>query len=311
MLKIIIPAIVFLILLLLFPSVCVQGAASGLCLWLDTMVPTLFPFLIITNILRDYHGIPLFEHLFSPILSRIFKTGSGGAYPVILGCLCGYPMGAKAVCDSLSGGRIQPREADYLITFVNNPSPVYMTGYVCLYILGREDLRFPLLMIILTVPAITAFIIRRLPGNRHAPGPVLLAAQLSRQNSGGSLNRCITDACDVLVKVGGFMMIFSVFSALIQQLPGIPAVAVCIIAGLLEQTTGLALLKAQAISAEIKTVLAMVFVCFGGLSILAQTYSIIHPQGLSVKKYIFGKIISGTAAGLLTLGWLYIARMFH
>ena len=155
----------------------------------------------------------LFEHLFSPILSRIFKTGSGGAYPVILGCLCGYPMGAKAVCDSLSGGRIQPREADYLITFVNNPSPVYMTGYVCLYILGREDLRFPLLMIILTVPAITAFIIRRLPGNRHAPGPVLLAAQLSRQNSGGSLNRCITDACDVLVKVGGFMMIFSVFSA--------------------------------------------------------------------------------------------------
>ena len=80
---------------------------------------------------------------------------------------------------------------------------------------------------------------------------------------------------------------------------------------LLEQTTGLALLKAQAISAEIKTVLAMVFVCFGGLSILAQTYSIIHPQGLSVKKYIFGKIISGTAAGLLTLGWLYIARMFH
>lgn len=338
MFKILMPAIVFLILLLLFPSICVEGAGSGLRLWLNTMVPTLFPFLVVTNLLREYKGIPLFERVFSPFLSRLFRIQPGGAYPVILGYLCGYPMGAKAVADCICAKRINRREAGYLLTFTNNPSPAYMSGYVCLYILDSKASRLPLLVITFLVPVITALFSRHFIFPRKKSGPAsrmlsssqasgrhflsdpsLKAMSISESEHGNDLSgtskaswdRCLTQACEVLVKVGGFMMLFSVISALVCRIPGLPPMAACIISGLLEQTTGLALLKEQSFSPKIKTVLAMVFVCFGGLSIAAQTYSVIHDQGLSLKSYFWGKILSGIIAALLTLGWIYIVAFLH
>lgn len=332
--KVLPAAFFFLILLLLFPDICVEGAKSGLLLWFNTIIPTLFPFILITNIVRDLGGIPLLERIFSPLISRLFKTGAGGAYPVVLGFLCGYPMGAKAVADSLSCRRISQKEATYLLSFTNNPSPIYMISYVAIFTLNAPGMKLPVMIIACLTSIITAFIFRcffyksprssRAPVKQKAwpfsgrlsalsvkakPSPSIFSKTEGTLNtapkpSQSFFDRSIISAFELLVKVGGYMILFSILAGCLTQIPWLPPIIACLLCGLLEQTTGLGLLKVQAFSLEIKTVLAMAMICFGGLSITAQTYSVIHLQGLSIKPYLFSKLLSGLIAAALAAVWL-------
>ena len=299
-------ALFLLCLLLAFPALCVEGAKSGLLLWFNTIIPTLFPFILVTNIIRDLNGIPLFERIFSPVLSRIFKTTRGGSYPVIIGFLCGYPMGAKAVTDSYSCGRISKEEANYLLCFTNNPSPIYMLSYVALYTLDDGHLRLPVIVIALLTAWLVSCVYRMLHyfTKEHMPAPKWTPTYRKAEAGQGLFDSSIMSACELLVKVGGYMILFSILSRCLMALPFMPPMATCVISGLLEQTTGLGLLKTQPFLPAIKTVLAMVFICFGGLSITAQTYSVIHTQGLSIKNYIISKILSAVIALGLTAAYI-------
>lgn len=292
--KMLAAALALLCLLLAFPALCVEGAKTGLLLWFNTIIPTLFPFILVTNIIRDLDGIPLFERLFSPLICRLFGTTRGGSYPVIIGFLCGYPMGAKAVTDSYSCGRISREEANYLLCFTNNPSPIYMLSYVALYTLEDGRLRLPLVVMALATALIVSMLYRLFHYFRKQHAPALQWTPVYRKAEAGHglFDSSIMSACELLVKVGGYMILFSILSRCLMALPFLPPTAACIISGLLEQTTGLGLLKSQAFAPAIKIVLAMVFICFGGLSISAQTYSVIHTQGLSIRNYILSKIVS-------------------
>lgn len=305
--KVLAAAVLFLVLLLLFPSVCVEGAKSGLLLWFNTIIPTLFPFILVTNIIRDFNGIPFLERIFAPLFSRLFKTGTGGSYAVVLGFLCGYPMGAKAVCDSLSCQRISRSQAAYLLSFVNNPSPVYMISYVALFTLESKSVMIPVIVIAFLSSVITAFIYRHSVFSITKPLEAMSLPSGPAVSDRNFFDSCMMSAFELLVKVGGYMILFSTLSFCICSIPGIPPLAACMISGLLEQTTGLGLLKAQSFSLQLKTALAMGLICFGGLCITAQTYSVIHSQGLSIKPYIIFKFISGLTAALLTAGWFMAA----
>ena len=108
-------------------------------LWLNTLLPTLLPFLILTGFLIHTDGI---EKIFSPF--RIFwNKGMGlscsGAYAFVLGMLCGYPMGAKIASDLYQYGKISKREAEYLLTFSNNASPALFDHLSCAYLPGRKN----------------------------------------------------------------------------------------------------------------------------------------------------------------------------
>lgn len=62
--------------------------------------------------------------------SHVFGTSPSGAYALLLGLLCGYPMGTKITSDLYGCGRISRREAEYLLTFTNHASPVFIYTYL-------------------------------------------------------------------------------------------------------------------------------------------------------------------------------------
>ncbi len=136
---------IFLILLLIFPGICRDGAKTGLLLWFNTMIPATFPFILTTNILNQMGGIKLFNKLFGKGISYIFKCSPNGAYAIITGLLCGYPIGAKTVSDSFSAGHISKDEAHYLLAFCSMPSPVYLMNYVLDASLKKSTLTLPYL----------------------------------------------------------------------------------------------------------------------------------------------------------------------
>ena len=93
--------ILFFLLLILNPQTTVSGASAGLLLWFHSIIPSLLPFMILSNLLVALNGISLFTNLFYPLTSRLFGISKNGSYALLAGLVCGYPMGAKACADLL------------------------------------------------------------------------------------------------------------------------------------------------------------------------------------------------------------------
>ena len=119
-----------LLFLLCYPKEALHASKNGMKLWLDTLLPTLLPFMILTNILIHTEGIKKIVHHISPFFKVFFDLSPNGTYVFILGLLCGYPMGAKLAADLYYAGKISRQEAEYLLTFCNNPSPAFLITYV-------------------------------------------------------------------------------------------------------------------------------------------------------------------------------------
>ena len=114
------------VILLFFPGLVFEGAKMGLNLWFFTLVPTLLPFMVFSNILIQSR---LIEHLlFLPGLftRKYLHLSPAGLYAFLCGFFFGYPSGAKILADLLKTDQIDPKEASMLFGFCNNVSPAFL-----------------------------------------------------------------------------------------------------------------------------------------------------------------------------------------
>ena len=60
----------------------------------------------------------------------IFNVPGEGAFPLIMGIISGYPVGAKIVTNFRKNNICTKEEAERLITFTNNSGPLFIIGTV-------------------------------------------------------------------------------------------------------------------------------------------------------------------------------------
>ena len=99
-----------------------------------------------------------FVGLLHPLLHRIYGTSRNGSYTIIMGFLCGFPMGAKTVDDLYARGMVTKREAEYLLAFCNNIGPVYFCSFV-LPLLNRQAV-LPYLFGMYGIPLLYGLVLR-------------------------------------------------------------------------------------------------------------------------------------------------------
>ncbi len=133
----IIICIFFLILLLLFPNQVIDGSHQGLLLWYQNILPLLLPYMLITNMLMAGNRLDNLHISLKPLHRPL------NIYPVvaiILGVLCGYPMGAKLVNDLYSSRKLSSSTSKLLLPLCNNASLMFIIGYVYNSILKKYDI---------------------------------------------------------------------------------------------------------------------------------------------------------------------------
>ena len=117
-------------LLLRYPGLSLQYALTGLTLWFEKMIPTLLPFMILSGILISMNLTERFVRLLHPLLHCLYGTTPNGSYTMIMGFLCGFPMGARVAGELRRKGRLSREEAQLLLAFCNNIGPIYLLSFV-------------------------------------------------------------------------------------------------------------------------------------------------------------------------------------
>lgn len=295
--------------MLALPKVVFEGAASGLLLWFNTVLPTLFPFLIITGLLIGTNAIYLIAKVIHPILGSLFHISAPASFAVLGGFLCGYPMGAKIASDLASSGHISKTEGEYLLSFCNNTSPMFVISYIFLQNLNRPNLAGISLAILIFSAVCSSFLFRHfiyrrqnpsLSTERLSPGNAQTSSEANSLTFLGILDQCIMNSCETITKVGGYIIVFSILSALMRELPFSGFLWNCLILPSLEITGGIQMLCSQALPFSAQYILIMALTSFGGLCAVFQTQCMVQDNRFSLFFYIIEKLITALVTSLLT-----------
>ena len=298
--------------MLIFPQAVFSGAEEGLLLWFQIIFPTLFPFLVVTSLLLSSGGLNLITRLFGGLFRRIFRVTQNGAFAVLAGFLCGYPMGAKVTADLLRAEKISDREARYLLSFCNNTSPVFIINFIVWKTFGDERLMLPTLLILIGSPVLMSFIFRRiyLKGRHPFPEPSAALKEKKTRFDFSVLDSCMMNSFEAIVKVGGYIILFSVLLSLLEELSG-QNIILLAAAPALEVTNGILLLSSSVSDPGLRYAAVLGLTSFGGLCSAAQTKCMLERTGLSVIPYIIQKLTTAAAASLLSFIYLALFSPFH
>lgn len=296
--------VLLFMIMLVCPKAVFTGASEGLLLWFQIILPTLFPFLLISNLLLMTGNIHYISSAFGTLLSRLFRVSSNGSFAVIVGFLCGYPMGAKTAADLTDSGYISREEGQYLLSFCNNTSPVFILNFIVWKTLKNDRLLLPSLFILILSPILVSFFTRK----KYLRKQRCFQNQKSPQHQKGNwsfqeIDNCIMNSFETLVKVGGYIILFSVILTLFQSIPfSLPALNYML--PVLEITNGIVMLGNMKLPFLIQYPAILALTSFGGLCAAAQTQCMVQNAGLPILPYLIEKLAAALTASLL--GILYI-----
>lgn len=294
-----------IVLLLRYPTLSLEYAYIGLNLWLTKMVPTLLPFMILSGIMIRMDLTESFVRLLHPMLHTLYGTSKNGSYTIIMGFLCGFPMGARIVGELYEAKRLSHEESSRLLYFCNNIGPIYFLSYV-VPVLAIERPFIPFL-IMYGIPLLYGLVLCRVVPlfQRAQRQAVRQAADTKIQNKNphmpllSAIDASVLSGLIGIAKLGGYMVFFNLLNIVFVPFHHVNTALLNVYRCILEITSGIDH-SGQSLCCAI-----LILLPFGGFSCIAQTYSMISRTDLSVRPYIFHKVVQ-TALTALCYFILYI-----
>ena len=277
--------------LLLFPANCLSLALNGLNLWFERMIPTLFPFMVLSGIMIRMNLTGAFVKILNPILGKLFRLNHSCIYCIVVGFLCGFPMGAHVASQLYEEKQISRPEASLLLAFCNNIGPIYFLSFVLPTLTIKKTL--PFLFGMYGLPFLYGLFLRyTIYKNEVSPKIRQISPKSTSVSLLQALDESVFRSLYSIAKLGGYMIFFN----LLFILPSLISKLLCFnhtlsnlftgcMGCLLEITGGIGLLGNQA------PFFVLCVLPFGGLSCIAQTFSMIKNTDLSIMEYGMHKMI--------------------
>lgn len=263
-------------------------ASEGLNLWFHKMLPALLPFMILSGVLIRMGLSDNFAKIFSLILQPVFRLSDSCIYTIVMGFLCGFPMGARVTAENLEQKRITDKEAELLLAFCNNIGPSYLLGFVFPYFHIKEINAW--LCLFYLIPLLYGLFLRhtRYRSIRfHKNTDHISCSQMGFLKA---LQQSILSSLVSQASLGGYLIFFNLLKLpmeflmellLPMEFEPMKPFLYCF----LEISGGIITLPAKQFAAA--------FIClqFGGLCCMAQTAAMIQDTRLKLKSYAIHKIL--------------------
>lgn len=268
--------LIMLVLILEGKAVAV-GVTEGITLCVKSVIPSLFPFFVLTSYMNPYligAQFPGVTHL-----GKFLKLPIGQESLLLLGLIGGYPVGAQLIADNYRRGSLERRNAAILMGFCNNAGPAFIFGITGS--LFQQPVVPWILWIIHLISAILTALL--LPRCTRQQSTVPDSVQLT-------LPQALQKGLIICSSVCGWILLFkailTVFKKWFATLLG-EYMYICF-SGMLELSNG-CLQLSNVMSPSLRFILCAAFLSFGGLCIAMQTLSVAASLGFGL--YLPGKVI--------------------
>lgn len=253
------------------------GASTGIELCLQAVIPSLFPFFVLTSVLTSAFMGSSFCFL-QPFF-RILGVPSGAESLVLTGFVGGYPVGAQTVASAYRDGYLSKASAERMLAFCNNAGPSFLFGMIGMQFSDRNQVL--LLWGIHLLGAVFAALL--LPNQDTTPIKPIKGQRFHISNA-------VMSSVKVMGVVCGWIVLFRIVIAFLRRwfLWLLPQPVQVAFTGLLELANGCCELN-QIENDGLRFVICSGMLSLGGLCVTMQTVSV--TGGLSLKPYFLGKLI--------------------
>ena len=196
-----------------FPDRALTAGQSAMEVCLRSVIPALFPYLVCSGYLSASGIMTVFSRYLSPLMRPIFNVSGCGAAAFVLGSVSGYPVGAVVARDLFLSGSCTKNEAERLLAFCNNSGPLFIVSVVGIGFLGSASVGQTLYISHLFSAVLTGIILRTFSKKDSASLKALPSATAKIKNTPALLGGVIDSAVFTMLKICGFVVFFSVFSA--------------------------------------------------------------------------------------------------
>lgn len=294
---------VFCLLLILRNSdIAIRHMSHGLRLCATTVVPSLFPFMVISELIVSSGAIRAVGGLIAPPCRKLFGISAESASAVILGMLCGFPIGAKSAVSLYKKGRIDLDELEHVLTFSNNPSSAFLISAVGVSMFGSRSFG----VLLYTISIISAVFVGIAGGmlrgrNKAAPPTEAKRPTNTPASKAGisAFTSAVTSSALSMLNVCAFVVFFSALVGTLESIlspADLPDGLLALGFAFFELTSGV---WRAASAGPLGAYICAFAVGWSGLSVHFQIMSLCTVEGLSFKPYIFSKIAQGVSNVLL------------
>ena len=289
-----------LFLLLIYSETAVNYMRKGLTLCATAVIPSLFPFMIISELIIKSGIGQIISRIFRLPMKLIFVVNESAASAFILGALCGFPIGTLTLVKMLDRGEISKRELERMMTFCNIPGAAFVISTVGASLLGSLKLGilifFSIVVSSLIIGIFCRFIYRKDDYRNRTSPPINIKITVN------DFTDSVRSSATSILNVCAFILFFSTVVGCIGSIikgVGISETALAFICGIFEISGGVSAAAALSIREQAAPLCAFI-AGWSGISVHFQLMSLASGRNISFKPYIIAKTAQGVLAALIT-----------
>lgn len=280
-----------------------NSISYALNIWVNNLIPTLFPFFIISDILINYRFIDYIPKIFKKMCKFLFNVTDNMITILILSIISGFPSNARNTRTLYDNGDISLDEANHILIFSHFSNPLFILTTVAIFFFNDRNVGFILLISHYLSNFLLGVLFR---GYFSHNGKIEKKTISNKINFGNVFIGGLKKSIDTILLICGIVVIFLLLSSIINDTFNFNIYNSMLIKGILEITIGIEALGKLNISMVYKAVIASCFLAFGGLSVHMQVMSQIVDTDINYKYFFIGRLYQMILSGIIT----YIICLF-
>jgi len=301
--------------LVMYPSETTAAAKDGLMLCFNVILPSLFPFFVLSTMLVELGFARYIGRLLEKVMRPLFNVSGSCSVAFALGFIGGYPTGAKTAIAVYEKGLCTRTEAERLLSFCNNSGPAFILGVVGAGIFSSSKAGL-LLYLAHAAASVIVGMIFRFYGRDSSTDSSYNDTQIEVIKLTSAFTKSVSSSFSSVINICAFVVFFAITIRLLFLFGIIPAVASFfgtltrgfggsaeqaerLLTGLIEISSGVWTLRDAAGTMREQLAMAAFMLGWAGISVHCQVLSFIGESGLSTRTYIVGKLLHGFFSAIL------------
>lgn len=277
---------IILIIFILNIDVVISSTKNASILFFNKVFVTIFPFILLSDILIYYDYHIFLKNLFGKILSKLFNIDPSSSIIFILSMLTSSPNNAIFIKDMLDKKIINESTANKLIVFTYFPSISFVLGVIGINTFKSLKIGFILWLFVLLNNILIGIYLRKdkieiINNNLITKDKSVFIV----------LKKSILKGINTSIIILGNLILFMITNNLIIKYFNTNPLVLSIISSILELTTGINQIGLLSINDSVKYILVLFALSFNGLSILFQSFSILSDYKLNIKRILTIKLV--------------------
>lgn len=302
----------FMLALVLKPDIYMQSVTNGLLLWLNSVLPALFPFFFFSGLLVNLRVVDKLGNKLSRPMHTLFHCSGSSGVIYLLSIISGYPVGAKIASEMHTHGALSTAEVMRINAFASTSGPLFIIGAVGVGMFANHACGIIMLVAHILGAFLNGILYRNYKYSKFEKSKPLPPPEKTQD----ILSQTMYDSIISILLVGGYIAIFfilidvlfntGILSFISRELSNIlaifgasPTLAEGITSGILEVTRGCLDLSKSGVDLKIITPLACALISWGGVSIHLQALTFLSKCKINKFMFFLQKFTQAIISGLI------------